>query len=138
MEMDAAHDASDRFLVGDELIDGQHRRIVSLLGAMDGLETIGEVRGLLMKLYILVREHFFDEEALMEAKGYPAREEHAREHAEVLVEMDLFSKRLFGEPASLSELKSRLKSDLVERLMSQDRLFALFLNGEPSGQEPSA
>lgn len=84
---------------------------------------------MMMKLYILVREHFFDEEALMAERGYPQREEHVQEHARVLVEMDRYSKMLFGAGLSLVEIKEKLKVDVVEHLVEQDMRLGAFLQG---------
>jgi len=128
--MDTANGMPDEYLLGDELIDGQHRKMLAMLGTLNRLESATEIRGLMMKLYMLVREHFFDEEALMAERGYPEREEHAREHARVLVEMDRYSKMLFGAGISLAELKERLQVDVVDHLLEQDMRLGAFLRGE--------
>lgn len=130
MEMDAADGMPDEYLLGDELIDGQHRKMFAMLVAMQRLESTAEIRGLMMKLYMLVREHFFDEEALMAERGYPLREEHAREHARVLVEMDRYSKMLFAAGISLAEIREKLQVDVVEHLLEQDMRLGIFLRGE--------
>lgn len=127
--MEAANEMSDEYLLGDELIDGQHRKMLTMLATMQHLESPSEIRGMMMKLYILVREHFFDEEALMAERGYPQREEHVQEHARVLVEMDRYSKMLFGAGLSLVEIKEKLKVDVVEHLVEQDMRLGAFLQG---------
>lgn len=127
--MDAIKAMSDEFLLGDELIDGQHRKMLAMLAKMQHLESSSEIRGMMMKLYILVREHFFDEEALMADRGYPQQEEHAQEHARVLAEMDRYSKMLFGDGLSLVEIKEKLKVDVVEHLVEQDMRLGAFLQG---------
>jgi len=127
--MEAANEISDEYLLGDELIDGQHRKMLTMLATMQHLESPSEIRGMMMKLYILVREHFFDEEALMADRGYPQREEHVQEHARVLAEMDRYSKMLFGAGLSLVEIKEKLKVDVVEHLLEQDMRLGAFLQG---------
>lgn len=128
--MDAMKGIPDQYLLGDELIDGQHRKMLTMLAALGRMENPTEIRGLLMKLYMLVREHFHDEEALMERCGYPQREEHALEHARVLVEMDRYAKQLFGSGISMAALKEKLEVDVVGHLLEQDMLLGAFLQGE--------
>lgn len=135
--MDATTERAGEYLLGDELIDGQHRKMLTMLQALDRLENPAEIRGVLMKLYMLVREHFVDEEALMESRAYPLREEHAREHARVLVEMGAFAKRLFADGISFAELKARLEADVVGHLLKQDMLLGAFLKGEWPPDSPA-
>lgn len=128
--MDATNEIPDQYLLGDELIDGQHRKMLAMLRTLECSESPAEIRGLMMKLYMLVREHFVDEEALMERCGYPLREEHAREHGRVLLEMDGFAKLLFGSGISFAALKEKLEVDVVGHLLEQDMLLGAFLRGE--------
>lgn len=127
--MDVTNEIPDQYLLGDELIDDQHRMMLTMLRTLECSESPAEIRGLMMKLYMLVREHFVDEEALMERCGYPLREEHAREHARVLVEMDRFAKQLFANGIPFAQLKEKLEVDVVGHLLAQDRLLGTFLRG---------
>lgn len=120
----------DEYLLGDELIDGQHRRMFGLVQTLDGLENPGEIRGIMMKLYILVREHFFDEKALMVQRCYPGRAEHESEHARILLEMDRDSKRLFGTGITVEELKIRVRAAMSEHLVKQDMELGTFLRAQ--------
>lgn len=76
-----------------------------------------------------IRHHFQEEEALMEACGYPGLGEHHREHVMLLAEMQeclreiQVNMRLF----TLNDLKS-LKFWQIGHVTTSDREFAEFLN----------
>ena len=76
---------SDRYSVGVEKLDEQHKQIVGMLNRLVSTpeardansETISEI---LTAMTSYALEHFKTEEALMKKHGYPDFEEHRQEH----------------------------------------------------------
>lgn len=73
---------------GDKVSDHEHKTLMELL---DKVRLISqspdqnvEIMRALTAMYLYAKDHFFDEEGLMERLGYPEREQHARLHKEFL------------------------------------------------------
>lgn len=71
--------------LGDAMIDRQHRRLVELINAVHEVSQASEhsdadVMRCITAMFLYAKEHFFDEEGLMERLCYPGREEHIAMH----------------------------------------------------------
>lgn len=70
--------------LGDAMIDRQHKSWIDLLNQADEscqneLDSEG-IMNCLTGMYLYAKDHFFDEESLMERLGYPGRERHKELH----------------------------------------------------------
>jgi hemerythrin-like metal-binding protein len=69
---------------GDPLLDREHRTLVDLLNRVLEISAAPdrdvEIMHVLTDMYLYAKEHFFDEESLMERVGYPDRERHIALH----------------------------------------------------------
>lgn len=68
----------DAYSVGNEQLDGQHRKLIDLVNAVDGG---GDLKVVLDGLQRYGDEHFAAEEKLLEAAGYPELAQHRIQHA---------------------------------------------------------
>lgn len=74
----------DSLNLGDPLIDRQHRTLVDLINRVDDAAQAADrdtaVMQSLTAMYLYAKEHFFDEEGLMDRLGYPEAEAHKAMH----------------------------------------------------------
>jgi hemerythrin len=120
--------------VGVAEIDAQHRelyqRIDRFLAALAEKRGAAELEPLIRYLGEYVREHFAEEQRLMEFCFYPALGEHLEEHHRFEAEFDVLRAEL-GETGATFGLARRLVALLVEwldrHLTTTDREFGAFL-----------
>lgn len=125
----------ESFSVGNGLLDGQHqklfRAINDLYDATRGRKATAESRRALEFLIDYTRTHFADEEALMEARGYPGLAEHRAEHQELIANLQEFARRLAREetdPFVDEDLLFFLTGTwLVDHVMSSDQKYVAAL-----------
>jgi hemerythrin-like metal-binding protein len=74
-------------MVGVEVVDAQHKNLVSLLNQLHEAMSHGHgkdvLEGILANLVRYTQAHFATEEKLMQENGYPDLVTHQREHAEL-------------------------------------------------------
>jgi len=75
-------DWSDRLLFGIETIDAQHKQLFDLAASFEGNGDQVRVMKTLALLCTYVKEHFREEEAMLEACGYPQLDAHRAVHRE--------------------------------------------------------
>jgi hemerythrin-like metal-binding protein len=70
--------------IGDEMIDRQHRKLVDLINDVHAVSEDAsrseDILHCITAMFLYAKEHFFDEEGLMERLDYPDRERHAAMH----------------------------------------------------------
>jgi hemerythrin-like metal-binding protein len=74
----------DRYLTGDDLVDGQHKRLFALAAEVQTAVREGRLPQVqaeaLQKLTHYCVDHFAEEERLMADHAYPGVAEHRRQH----------------------------------------------------------
>jgi hemerythrin len=133
--------------VGVEEIDAQHRelfrRVDLFLGALAERRGAAELDPLVRYLKAYVREHFAEEQRLMEFSGYSGLGEHLEEHHGFTAEFDGLAGELAQDGPTLG-LARRLVALLVDwlsdHLATTDRRFGAYLASFRAGrsQKPSA
>lgn len=125
-------DWSDRYALGIELIDSQHKVLFRLIDqlakaiqANDGTSGLQEVFDKL-KEYTLT--HFAAEEHLMEQHGYHASREHHANHLALEQSLaHLAARAAEGEPLLSLQTMNFLRQWLYQHIDHVDRAFADFL-----------
>jgi hemerythrin len=83
---------SDRFTVGNEKIDNEHKVFMDLVrsssAAIDSHNDTEYVGRYLEELKLYAHFHFFSEETIMINSGYPNYESHRQAHLELLDTLD--------------------------------------------------
>jgi hemerythrin len=110
---------SESISVNNYEIDNQHKYLIQLTNnlilnsnAKVHSEIIGET---LTKLYKYIKEHFEDEEALLEKFNYPKLEEHKKEHRKFVLKIVGFCKDVLEGKSTVTE---EMISFLVDWLLN--------------------
>lgn len=117
--------------VGVDQIDEEHKHFIRILDRFNHAETQGlpadELYAMLVEVVLYTEEHFTNEEALMEAVGYPAADEHRMQHD--LAETEVH--RLASGTASEEEIRKTLGrfilNWLILHIQSSDQKFGAWL-----------
>jgi hemerythrin len=124
---------SDDMLTGIEVIDDQHRKLLSWGNAMASENTeaaIKVVTEALGELSLYVSYHFRAEEEAMDRYGYEMLEKHKKQHKRLILEVDKLVSRLKKEGTSrglLIELQDQFTSWFIYHIKEWDQPFAAFL-----------
>jgi hemerythrin len=118
--------------IGHAGIDGQHKRLFHLAGAVaESLLKSSDHKpdaAQLQALMDFAREHFAFEEGLMRSAGYPEAERHAKYHVSLLTELKTYCARvergMHTNPDSLIEY---LWNWLLVHIDTADRDLAVWL-----------
>ncbi len=84
---------TDELAVGVPAIDEAHHEFVEILNSLPAASD-DEFRKLFSRLAAHSREHFAEEEALMERSSFPVIEIHKAEHQRVLSELEHIQERM--------------------------------------------
>lgn len=130
----AFFDWKDEYSVNINKIDTQHRQLVKLLNDLYTAMKEGKGKtvtgGILDSLIAYTRQHFKDEEVLMQTHTYPGFLAHLREHTNLTTQV-LKYKKEFDEGTGISvELSSFLKDWLIKHIQGTDKMYAPFLNAK--------
>lgn len=125
----------DRYSVRVSALDDDHRRLLHLI---NNLQTAahyptGEAfeRQALDELVDYTRTHFKREEELMAAHGYPAYEEHKRQHEAMIAKVEQFLEAYGKDPAdTIEEMVQFLKQWLLNHIAGTDQQYSDFLNSK--------
>jgi len=120
---------NEQYSVCHEMLDDEHRRIISMLNAL--FAAVQQNRGLellektLCDLTEYTHTHFVDEEAVMKECDYPEYEEHKRIHARMTDKTEVIYRRYRMKHEDISrELLQFLKEFKV------DKKYAPFISGK--------
>lgn len=127
----------DDWLLGFQAMDEQHLTLANSLNELhrflvyDGHKPRAGVDQLcqrLIRMLEMVREHFRDEEALMQTYEYDGLPEHHREHALLLAEMQELIREIEAghKPFTLDTLTA-LKYWQIDHVLYSDRKFIDYL-----------
>jgi len=125
---------TERLAVGVDELDAQHqelyRRVNAFLAALSERRAAAELEPLVRYLREYVREHFGDEQRLMEFCFYPGLGEHLAEHHRFEAEYEALAAELArtGPTFGLAKRLVALLTDWLDRhLSTTDRAFGAFL-----------
>jgi hemerythrin len=119
---------NDRFCIGDETIDNQHRYLFSLANALAESDGNNAMTANVMKLFRYVREHFSYEEAVMRRIGYPELHEHAALHDDLITQLSALSERIFRGRLSNQELDRFMNFWLLNHIVQVDTKLSEYMS----------
>lgn len=130
----------DDLSVGNDLLDRDHRNLIGLVNSLhtatsrgDGREVVGSI---IAALIDYTQDHFQREERHMEAVRYPKREEHRRQHRELLDKvLEIEARFKAGHVTVAAQVSTLLRDWLSIHIRRADREFA---TGGLNGGLPSA
>lgn len=132
---------SNDFVIGLKEIDGQHKKLVSIVNKLNEAMKAGRGKDHLGQIFDELKEytvhHFATEEAYFEEFNYPGTIAHVAEHkklVETVLQLEADFKR--GKAALTNDVMLFLKDWLVKHIQGTDRKYAPHLL--KAGVEPSA
>jgi diguanylate cyclase (GGDEF)-like protein/hemerythrin-like metal-binding protein len=116
---------SDTYTSGNSTIDAQHAQLISL--ANDLLQhiftknTSQEIQKLLNDIFIHVKKHFDDEEAILRTNNYPDIDSHAAEHARLLQQYIKFIQKDSPKDIQTMDILQYIIHDIImEHMIKED------------------
>lgn len=138
---------SDKFRLGIEAIDQQHRQLFELIAKLnrllDAQAGTGEIQLVLGQFVRWAEIHFASEETLLAVAGYPGMAEHAAEHRAFVATLDKNIKLVGSRPIAVTETKiaSLLSAWLQQHILENDRSYVSHVLASirsPAGLPPGA
>ena len=119
---------NDSLLVGDSMIDDQHRKLVGsiekLMDACKNGKAKDEIGRLLNYTVTLIKEHFRDEENLQERCAFPGLATHKRLHAQFIMSIDTLHnefKQTGPNVAMTGKLSVALADWFINHIVAEDK-----------------
>jgi len=122
---------SESYQVGDELLDAQHKVILSYMAKIRACflteEIDKDLLTLMDRLETFCKLHLWDEERVMEEMDFPEIEDHKVQHALFLTHLGSFTGRYeeLNTAKKIDELNF-LKAWFLEHIEGSDRKYAEF------------
>lgn len=126
-------DWEDRFSIGIESMDEQHRKLLALINEVydamkegKGKEKSGAV---LRSLFEYTETHFASEESFLQKQGYPELQTHIEKHRSMTRKvLEYKASYEHGSVTIAFELLKFLKGWLVKHIMETDKHYADYVN----------
>lgn len=106
--------------VGNDGIDADHKRLITLINKTDDLlssdRPCSELREVVDQLWKYTQEHFSREEDIMIAVGYAKYDQHKRAHSDLIEQLRLITQPiLMGDPlpATTGKLSKAIRDGLT-------------------------
>ena len=119
--------------IGVPVIDAQHRNLLRLLNELGGVvqsDAQGDfhvVDDVFNELELYIRDHFRDEEELMQRIGYEFNEQHRKEHRELSEQVTQYRSLFSGGKIGPREMHEWLLRWLLTHIAGSDTLIADFM-----------
>lgn len=110
----------EKYNLGDEMIDAQHRQLFDLANQIVQATEIDEVTRLLMLFYQHVREHFQLEENYMKQIHYADVIEHTERHNQMLDKLIEISEKVHAKKWNTEDMKNFVNSWVLIHVLQDD------------------
>ncbi len=126
---------TEKYSVGIEKIDSQHKILVSLLNKLHAYMLEGKANyvlgEILTELIHYTETHFQTEETLFEEYGYPETTAHTDEHRELVKKVVAFKDEFDAGIGMLSiKIITFLKNWLIVHIMASDKEYTTFFHSK--------
>lgn len=118
---------NDRYKIGNETVDAQHRYIFEIANQLVSVSDDGEITRLLMLFYQHVREHFQAEEQLMKQANYPDYQKHLEQHNQMLDRLIGISQSVQKKDWDPADIKTFVNRWVSVHIAHEDMQFSAFL-----------
>jgi hemerythrin len=121
-----------QYSIGNEMLDDEHRKLFEMVNTLnDSLDTGSEqdiIREQLLSLAEHARQHFDDEETLMERAKFPGLGEHRIEHEDLTARLLAFKlARAKKGRVEAEQFATFLHEWLTTHIMESDKAYAVHL-----------
>lgn len=124
--------------IGNTLVDSEHRMLMMLCRKLDFAiktdATDATTYDIIREMKSFTQFHFVSEETLMREVGYPGRQEHADQHAELLIQFDAIAEKVSIGGKSAKDALSFMHSWLLGHIQTADKSLGTFT--KTSGSRP--
>lgn len=124
---------NDSFCCGNELIDSQHQALFNLSNelfeAVFSARPTTEIAAIIARLLDETRQHFRDEESILEKIGFSGMSQHVEEHAKLLARGDELLEEFNASTLTVGDVFQFLAYEVVLRhMLEADREYSPFIN----------
>jgi hemerythrin len=131
----ALMDWSDKFSVGINSIDTQHKQLIALINRLFDALSTGKgdkvLAPILTELIVYTKTHFAYEERLFTQYGYPESSQHKADHDKLAAQVLDIQKQMQDGKVGLSVgTMSFLKEWLSNHIVGTDKKYGPFLSGK--------
>jgi len=123
----------DEYKVGVDAIDAQHLESFEIAERILEAEHGRNIKDGLTKFYCHELNHFVDEEKYMEEIGYPGLKEHARQHDDLIHQLNELMRSIARDPTKLQEIRFFLVDWFEHHVQTEDQKIREFVNGSKTG-----
>jgi hemerythrin len=116
----------DSLLIGNDLIDIQHKRLIGLIAAIPEEKSPGDELAL-DEAIVYAETHFADEEELLEHVGYPKTPEHIEMHEKMTSILESYKRDYDEGKTDLSAFKQSMYEWIKGHIMTEDKKISAFL-----------
>ena len=120
-------------IIGSELIDTQHKKLVELIGSISDHESQSDEASLREVLSYAVT-HFSAEENLMAMIGYPGLGTHKNKHKKLMRTLMAYKKLYDAGENDLYSFKHFMFRWVRDHIMDEDKKISIFLQSRNQGQ----
>jgi len=134
--------------VGINVLDLDHRQIISIINLLNDSVAEGDGKMCAMLMNSLVQEasaHFRREEVILRRYGFPGLDAHVADHAEMVEILEEFSRILgAGRYDEARHIIDQVQDLFANRLLPEDMRYRAFLEDQgvvaprPAGTRPAA
>jgi len=117
----------EKYAVGDPVIDQEHKNMFELANTISEDMDIEEIKGVIDRLFDYSREHFMNEEKMMETNGYDKHALHRVQHQVLTTKLAKMKIRSFDTDKSKFEFRKFIYDWMIDHLLNHDRDFFQFL-----------
>ena len=118
--------------LGDVTIDRQHKTLVGLINRVHAVghapDRDLEIMQSLSAMYLYAKEHFFDEEGLMDRLGYPGAEHHKAMHKSFVDKTHALTDACLDGEVDVDDVSAFLVSWLRNHIAIEDAKIVRFSN----------
>ena len=127
---------TDDLITGNALIDGDHRKLISMVNALFDSMAKGQANEIMSKvlhnLIVYTKEHFGREEAEMQRIKYAATLSHKSEHTKLIKQvLELKAMLDAGEKVNVVTVSTFLSDWLRNHILTVDMRLAAALQKQP-------
>lgn len=116
----------DSLLIGNELIDIQHKRLIKLIAAIPEEKSPGDELAL-NEAIVYAETHFADEEELLEHAGYPQTSAHINMHEKMTAILEAYRRDYDEGKTDLTAFKQFMYDWIKDHIMREDKKIGAFL-----------
>ena len=123
----------DSYETGVSQLDEQHKQLIAIINKLYGVirrkEGNEALHAVFDDLAAYAATHLEDEEKLLEGYAYPDLDEHRRQHAEYVAQVDELRQRLeTADQQLVIEIYSYLRQWWLNHIVVEDKAYGPFLN----------